>query len=194
MASNTYLRREQIPASMLRPFAGYTGQKFKVVACESVTISDTTWSGGTRSTWTIVRMFDGATSPLDTSKCTPKPGDPFAWIPDADGRSFAIPEGFAVVEHSVFRGKDMGLTFHVRPEALAPLLPPPLDITDRDRLILGCFTGLKSGEYRQEALRKHGYTDVDRDRLASLGLLKVAKNGATGVTIEGRNASLRGGY
>lgn len=186
--SITYLEREQIPAHFLRGF-NYNGRKFKVQASGKVTIHDTIWGGGTRSTWHMLRLADGALAPLDQSKRDPKPGDPFGWIPNVDGQSFDIPEGYAVVEHSIFCGKDMGLTFYVRPEALAPLLPPPAEIDQRDRRILGTFAGLKSGEYRREALAKLSYTGADRDRLVALGMLRVSSNGATAVTTAGRNAS-----
>jgi hypothetical protein len=68
------------------------------------------------------------------------------------------------------------------------LSPPSDDLSDRDRKILACFRGLKSGPYRKQALNDSKYTTADRDRLASLGYLKVSKNGATKITPEGRNA------
>jgi hypothetical protein len=68
------------------------------------------------------------------------------------------------------------------------LSPPSNSLSDRDKKILAIFRGLKSGDYRKQALNDNGYTMEDRDRLAELGYLKVSRNGATRITPEGRNA------
>lgn len=44
------------------------------------------------------------------------------WNAQAHAR-IEIPAGVAIVEHSIFCGKDAGVTIYVRPENLAPLLP-----------------------------------------------------------------------
>lgn len=40
-----------------------------------------------------------------------------------EGQTVKIPEGFAVVEHMIFQGHDMGLTVHVNTMDMAKVLP-----------------------------------------------------------------------
>jgi hypothetical protein len=183
MRERIHMERGDVPAALLRAFPEYRGRKFVAVPCETVTVQGTYWSGGSRSTYRMVRL-DGAgpvgQAPVD---------HPYFDGKGVEGQTYALPAGVAVVEHSIFCGKDMGLTFYVRPDVLAPLLPSGPELTDGERRALACFRGLKSGAYRQEALAGCGYSDEMRDRLAGLGLLKVAKNGATRLTTEGKNAA-----
>lgn len=184
------LREQDVPAALRRAVGFYTGRTFHVEGTESVSIQGTIWSGGTRSTYLLVRMSDGSTAPLDTSKASVKPGDPFGWIPDVEGSSLALPEGYAVAEHCIFCGKDMGIHFYVHPSNLAPLLPAPVTLTERQMRILTVFAGIKAS-YRKEELRRYGIdlTDEDKQGLVALGLMTINKAGAAALTIEGRNAA-----
>lgn len=176
-----------VPPALLAAFPTYKGRTFQVRACESVTIMDTTWSGGTKCTYTLVELATGRVAPLDTSRKSVKPGDPFGWIPDVEGQSFRIPPGYVVAEHSHFCGKDMGITFHANPADLTPLLPPAVELTERERLILGIFVGYTSAG-RKEYLPRHKVTEGEIQGLIARGFLSRNKAGATGATMEGRNA------
>ncbi len=182
MKTATYLEPSQVPKH-LQTVHGYNGRTFKARTAESVTITGNYWDGGSRSYWALVR--------LDTGAGTIAPTDHPAFdARSIEGTTYPIPPGFCVVEHVIFCGKDLGLRFYVRPSDIAPLLPEPVtDLADSDLEILGYFSQWRSCPERKEALQRAGLTDDVRDRLASAGYLKVARNGATAITIKGRNAS-----
>ena len=76
--------------------------------------------------------------------------------------------------------------FH--PSNMAPLLPAPTELDHRLRRILAVYRCIRGGA-RQPYLRRWGWTEADRDRLAELGLIKVNRSGAVTITTAGRNAS-----
>ena len=88
----------------LAAFPGYRGRKFNVRAVRTYTLDDY-WDGGSR---TYVKAVDLATGRV---------GEPSAMVHNpmngAAHAQFEIPAGVALIEHSVFCGKDCGLTFVV---------------------------------------------------------------------------------
>jgi hypothetical protein len=101
--------------SWLKGFNGYRGRKYKTEARTSVTIPMDAglWSGGSRTEYFIVRMEDGALH-------RPPMQDRYM-----DGRKdipVQLEPGFCVVVHSIFCGKDCGLTVYVHPDNLPKLL------------------------------------------------------------------------
>jgi len=183
MARNrVYLEPDLVP-SFLRNIGGYHGRKFNAVVCESVTITGTNWSGGSRSRYTgvgvngrIGRSFGGSDMPAP-------------WNNPVEGTEFAIPPGLIVVEHSIFRGKDLGLTFYVHPSNAAAMLPETGDsLTDDQKIVLAATAGLKSFARFDEAKNE---THITRERYdaAVLSLMPggyLRKNKA--ITPKGRNA------
>lgn len=92
-------------------YPSYKGRKFREDRKGRVTFYDLNWSGGTRNTYTLVRLTDGATDP--GVRNLPPWANPF------EGKTVEIPAGFAIVEHSFFCGKDSGLTvYYAKQEAL----------------------------------------------------------------------------
>jgi len=182
MVRRIHLEPRDVPPAFLRAFPSYRGRKFTAEVTESVSLTGTYWDGGTRSRYALLRVADGRAS-------IAPPDHPFFDRRGIEGTTHQIPPGFIVVEHCIFCGKDLGLTFYVRPDMAAPLLPDPVGELDEQRKrILGAFAGLKSGEYRRKALAGLGFTDSIRDELAAGGYLKVSRNGACGITTKGRNA------
>lgn len=132
-----YLEPSAIPASLR---GGYSGRKFKaVVTSEPVTLSDTYWDGGTRSTYALINLSTGARLPASGKALSP---------PQFGGAvepiRVNIPSGFALVKHSIFCGKDTGLTIYVRPENAAHLLPGPVELTACERAVLEYTRSRKS--------------------------------------------------
>lgn len=102
-----------------------------------------------------------------------------------------IPADTAFVMGTGSGGKGYPAYAHITisPANINPkLLAPNADVTEKESKILAVFT-LKSG-YRKEALSRLGATEDEVDSLVSRGFLKQrAKNGATRLTTEGRNAA-----
>lgn len=178
------LERSDVPAAFLRAFPCYNGRKFRAVASETVSVTGTYWDGGSRCTYVLFRL-DGI-GPV--ARCAPD--HPAFDRRGVEGNTYPIPEGFGIAEHSIFCGKDMGITFHVRPEVLAPLLPAPVDLSDDERAVLAIMRGLIPAA-RPEAYRRAIKGD-HRPVLAALesrGCLKTSKAGAVSLTIEGKRAA-----
>lgn len=100
-------------------------------------------------------------------------------LPNGD---VAMVSGVAVVEHVIFCGKDLGYRVYLHADNMAPMLARPQaadDLTPEQRRILVNYRSLKSG-YRPK------YTQAELEPLIARGYLRQAKNGATGITNEGR--------
>lgn len=178
-----YLEKNQVPKQLL---GEYSGQKFRVVIANSVTLSNTYWSGGTRSYYYSVDLVTGKRAMIAADSTAPQFG------PCADGESIAIKQGYAIIEHSYFCGKDMGLVFYIRSENAAKLLPEKIEgLTDCELCLLDATAGLKSSyagrKPRIEMMHANGFNDDQihdaRQSLIEKKLLR--KNGS--ITVAGRN-------
>lgn len=105
---------------------------------------------------------------------------------DLDDTSHPILPNMAVITGS--EGEKVFASIAVAPATLAPMLPSGPTVDARDMRILACYKSLKSGTYRTEALARLKCEETDLERLAAAGLLKRARNGATQITTEGKNA------
>jgi len=171
-------------------FPSYRGRTFKLVADGDPVSVVSYWAGGSRDSYVAIDLATGRALPI------PQNGTPFDGGPiRPDG--VAVPPGYAIVKHSVFCGKDVGITFYVHPSAAARFLPAPVDITDDARLVLNYTAQLViscGGETNirfREAARDKGITrqqwDDAQQALKTRGML----NKAGAITNAGRNAIAR---
>ena len=185
------LENSQVPAHLR---GTYSGRKFSAVVTESVTIPAHAgnWDGGSRDTYKLVNVETGAA--MDASDNVSAP-----WDARKD-RVVNLRPGFAVILHSMFCGKDMGLTFYVHPENAAKLLPAPVAaLSDHEKIVLEATCSFKSsymGKDRYQMALEHesavgrqffptrGQWDAAKASLIGKGLL----NRAGAVTVAGRNA------
>jgi len=164
----------------------YSGRKFKAEVTTRVTIhSDAgTWSGGSRDTYSLVRLADGKELPATDTMSSP-------WDRSRQDQTINLEPGIVAVRHSMFQGNDMGLTFYVHPDDAAKLLPGPQEaLSDVESTVLSIIGGYKSA-YRDDERRRKGIGDQDwqaaRQSLFQKGL--IDKRGA--ITVAGRNARSR---
>jgi hypothetical protein len=192
-----YLDPNQVPA-MLR--GAYQGKKFQAVVCESTTIPADAglWDGGSRETFRVVE--------LATGRAINPPGINQASAPWDKRESVTVDlqNGYAVVRHSMFCGKDMGLTFYVHPDNAQKLLPAPQadDMTAHEKSVLEATCGLKSsyqGRDRYDLSQRGDYNIAKRAydyamtreewNAAKESLIRRGYLNKTGaVTVSGRNA------
>ena len=94
----------------LRTIDGYKGRTFRFASTETVEIPMDAglWSGGSCERYFYLRLSDGMTVTAH-SKDSP-------WNIDRRDNAVRLSKGFALVEHSHFCGKDLGLTFYVHPD------------------------------------------------------------------------------
>jgi hypothetical protein len=105
---------------------------------------------------------------------------------DTDDKAYQIPPNGAIVRGSI--GGSVYASVEVHPATLAPMLPAKATLTDKERSILCAFRSLKSGPYRQDALRQADAASEDLNALVERGLLKRNAAGSTQITTEGKNA------
>jgi len=86
-------------------FPDYRGRKFKVSTRQPVDVRSY-WSGGCRDYFVAINLHTRETLGV------PQNGTPFDGGPIRPN-GVEVPAGFAIVEHSYFCGKDMGITVHV---------------------------------------------------------------------------------
>jgi hypothetical protein len=175
-----YLDPEQVP-SHLR--GTYSGKQFKAVVTESWSIPADAglWAGGSRETYLIVRLADGAAIEPVNHQAAP-------WDKRAD-KPVKLEPGIAVVRHSMFSGKDMGLTFYIHPADVVKMLPAgaAITLTAQERSTLEIIDTYKSSyrlEYAERAGMSRAVYDETKTALIARGLLN--KSGA--ITNAGRNA------
>ena len=144
-----YLETNQVPPALR---GGYDGKKFAARVVESVSVPSDAglWSGGSRDVYTLIELASGVRHPMPGQSASPFDGA-------RQERTVTLKPGFAIVRHSTFCGKDMGLTFYVHPDNAATLLPAPAAaLSPVEKLIL---------KYTKE--RKASYNGRDRYDMAA---------------------------
>jgi len=166
-------------------FPSYRGRKFKWTVAEEVEMPDTAWSGGSRSTYAGVNLTTRRSATLPNFNPSEFGGPPTTPV-------VPVRPGMAIVEHSIFCGKDMGLTFYVHPSDAPRLLPPTENLHDNEKIVLA-FSRIKNTYGGQknvrflEARRRYGIT-LDRWNTARESLIaKKMLTKAGALTPEGRN-------
>jgi hypothetical protein len=170
-------------------YPDYRGRKHEVRLSERIAFRDTNWSGGTRSSYRVIRLVDFHVMSVPEAH----------WMqPDGPAHTDQpMPVGYVVVEHSTFCGHDMGLTYHAHPSmAAAGLLadshaPAPshdvLTVLAATTATKNTYGGQTNLRYKAAA-RSTGITSPDWT--AAVVEAKAAKyirtNGS--ITPKGRNA------
>ncbi len=162
---------------------GYTGRTVKIRTHDvgfPLEMLGENWSGGSRETYYVLNLATMQTGELPRR-------NPMAPM---EAAHIELTDGVAVVVHSIFCGKDMGITIHINAANAAPMLPTGVELTPEERKVLECTRSYKSSyagirNYRQS---QSGLTlevwEATKARLIDRKLL----NKAGAITIEGRNA------
>jgi hypothetical protein len=192
MNQTIHLDPKQVPAQLK---VGYDGRKFKAIVCESVTIPMTAglWFGGSRDTYRVVQMADGADMPASDDMSSP-------WDANRKERKVTLQPGFCVIEHSIFCGKDAGLTIYICASDAAPMLPVADELSEAE------LWALNATDYKSSYNGMNRYQNAARDSknlgkfTPSLVEYEAAKaslmtrgymNKAGAITVAGKNARKR---
>jgi hypothetical protein len=148
MSQAIFLEPNQVPAAIR---GAYAGKKYRAVIADSVFIPSHAglWDSGSRTTFEAIHLETGERRPASDNMSAP-------WDSSRQDARVELKDGFAIVSHSVFCGKDMGLTIYVRPENAAAMLPAPVELAPVAKLIL---------KYTKE--RKSSYMGRDRYDMAA---------------------------
>lgn len=169
-----HLERDQVPPQLR---LGYSGRKFKAVVCTEHTWYgfDTQWSGGSRTQYGFFSLDDLRFTPLSSSF-------------GSGLERFVVEPGMVLRAHTMFQGKDLGVTFYVHPSNADTLqLPAPVDLDPTERTVLGIIRANKPAYRRSEAAHQGVTAEQYEHALANLksaGFL----NAAGALTTKGKNA------
>jgi hypothetical protein len=193
MNTTIHLDPKLVPLSLR---GNYAGRKFKAIVTESVTIPADAglWDGGSRDHYSLIQFHDGQVCSFPGQSAAP-------WDRSRKALSFALTAGYCVVEHSIFCGSDMGLTFYVHPSNATTFLPAPkAELSEHEKIVLNATRSLKSSyggrDRYQMACCAYPHSDSKplmtrteyssaKDSLRGKGLLDA--RGA--ITVAGKNAS-----
>lgn len=166
-------------------FPSYNGRKFKLDTSIPSSLPSY-WDGGSKNDWVFYELSTGESAHVADNH-------PF-FQADKPRHLDKLPTGFIIVKHSIFCGKDMGITIHANAKDLVPLLPPKEELsTDEDavlyftRSLKSSYSGIKNYRFH-EAQREMGIT-IERWEKAKAELIErklLNKRGA--ITPSGRNA------
>jgi hypothetical protein len=108
----TKLKLSDFPRHLRAP--SYSGRSYRVVIASEITLPSDRGisSGGSRETFELVRLEDGASVGDPATKLAP-------WSPERSDVTVPLAPGFIVRQHSRFCGKDCGITFIVHPSDVA---------------------------------------------------------------------------
>ena len=186
-----YLEPNQVPSTLK---GNYCGKKFKAVITETITIPRNAgiWGGGSRDTFSFIEIATGRSIPAPGQSTAPWDSSRREW-------NMPLPEGVAMVEHSIFCGKDMGLTFYLRSENAQKLLPARSELSAHQKIVLEATRSYKSsynGQDRYQMASSYAYGPA-RDTFPTRSEWESAKaeliasghlNKAGAITTKGRNA------
>lgn len=159
---------------------GYNGKKVKLSTTPPTNIRSY-WNDGSRSYYTFFSLDTGEAMVVESNHPVFEAGKPYYME--------KLPERVLLVEHSIFQGKDMGITIYANSTDMAPMLPSTdVEMTIDERIVL-TFTKCYKSQFRlQEANRVHHITmdrwNTAKEALISKGLL----NKAGAITTNGKNA------
>lgn len=100
-------KRKEVAPLVNATFPEYTGRKFSVEAAKSVTLYDLNWGGGTRNQYRTCTLSGDKLGSADKWNAVAP------WVNLAEGKTVEIPRGAAIVMHSIFCGKDSGITIYM---------------------------------------------------------------------------------
>ena len=175
---------QDIKALSRKAFPGYTGRTYKLDNSGRPVNVTSYWDGGSRDYYTAINLSTGETLPV------PQNGTPFDGGPIApDG--VIVPAGFVIAEHSIFCGKDLGITFHVDPNTATAFLPDPIEISDAERTVLRQTASLKNtyGGETDIRFKQSGLSRIDWDTASANLKARKLLNKAGAITTAGRNAA-----
>jgi len=167
-------------------YPSYRGRKFKI-STKIPSRLDSYWSGGSKDDFVFFELATGEIAQVNRNH-------PF-YDKDQPSKLKELPVGFVIVKHTMFQGKDLGITVYGNPEDINPLLPPSEELTaDEDAVLF--FTRSYQSSYGKiknfrlyEARQEMGITEERWNAAKAELIRRKLLNKAGAITPSGRNAA-----
>jgi len=172
-----------VRAICLVAFPHYNGRKAEIrYNTKSIDLTSS-WNHGSKSTFAIVRLHDNQVLPV------PESHPVYRKINGID--DFSIPNGFVVVEHCIFQGKDLGLKIYTPADMmLIDAGQNDLELSRVQIMVLGWLVGLTSAG-RKDAISRYHFPQKLYDKicqeLGAMEYCKINKAGAVTRTQKAEN-------
>lgn len=114
MSQTMKLNKAQVRDILKATFPEYRGRKFKVEFTPTVTFHDTNWGGGSKNTYVAITSYGRGVARLRV---------PAPWLNTIEGETKDLPPDVLIVMHTIFCGKDLGITIYAHPSHLPKWLP-----------------------------------------------------------------------
>ena len=199
MQKTIHLERvDGLAAAIVRAtYPEYRGRKVAIEVTDSPIDVRSYWEGGSRDYFRFVNLTTMEVASVPQQSAFDRP------IQGAD--QVKLLDGFACVMHSIFCGKDLGITIMIGAANAAPLLPAPSAELSADQKLVLRYTAGRKSSYAGRDRCQMAMDDMESDRrfnpskpapitreawnaakesLIGLGLL----NKAGAITASGRNA------
>jgi hypothetical protein len=162
-------------------FPDYTGKKFEVLPLSKAPKDlSSYWEGGSRNYYALYNLNTGEALSVGTRHPFFEADKPVPYVS-------RYPENIVLVEHVIFQGKDLGLTFYIHENHLRGLLPEPIiELSDLELAVLTIIDWYVSSSRLYEAERKGispSMYESAKQSLIAKGLLN--RRGA--ITTKGEN-------
>ncbi len=137
-----YLKHNDPTVTLLNRLSfRYNGRKFQFKTfdpSQRFSFYGNYWDGGSRNEYIIVDLDKQVQCSIPTSH-------PAFEADTAKALENVHPQaGFCIVKHSIFCGKDMGITFYLHPDNAAKLLPDKPNLTPDEGTVLKFTSGFKN--------------------------------------------------
>lgn len=159
MAKTIYLNKlDATSARIVRAaFPSYQGKKFSIEIRDYPIDVRSYWDGGSRDYFTFVNLQTFETMAMPAQSGFDRQ------IQGSD--SVSIPTGFACVQHSIFCGKDHGITIIVGPSNAALLISDnSAESLDADQTLVLLYTRNRKASYQGKDRCAMAIDDMKRDR------------------------------
>ena len=166
-------------------FPDYNGRKFKVEIANTPLNMASYWSGGSRDYWSVVKLDEMKVVEVPQQSAFDRPIDGIERV--------KLPAGFVAVKHTIFCGKDLGLTFYVPAESSPMFITAPVeDVTEDQKIVLAYTCSRKSSyagisDYRFHEAQSKGITRESWNTAKSECIARGWLNKAGAITNDGRN-------
>jgi hypothetical protein len=184
--SKIYTNHPDVKRIATAAYPNYTGRKFSVEVSNRPIDVRSYWDGGSRDYFVFLR--------LDNLKTWVMPEQSINDVKVEGADKVSLVPGMVCVEHTIFCGKDIGITIYIHPDNVPKFIEEKQELTIEEKIVL-VFTRLYKNTYGgqtnvryREAVRNTGISlGKWVEAIASLqakGLL----NKAASITNEGKNA------
>lgn len=167
-----------------KAYPSYTGNKFKLRITDTVNASSS-WQGGSRDYYKFIQL-----NGMRVSNEMPAQSQFDQKVHGLD--NVKLIDGVICVEHTIFQGKDMGITIHISEANAVPLLPAPVELTEAERIVLIATKSYKASydgrKPREDEAKRYGVSKEQYEIAKSSLIARRFLNKAGAITVDGRNA------